>query len=415
MAKEYTIACVGKPSVGKSSTINSLTKNESLFKIGNYPFTTLTAQEGVSYIPFDCKCKGERTSCKPTYGHCIKGKRYIPIKVLDIPGLIPEAHLNLGLGNKFLDSLRTADLLIHCIDISGTTNAKGEATRGYDPINDVEFLIKEIKLWIYNNLDKRWGSIVRRHINTNSSIVETLTNQFAGYSANMSMVQKTIDKLTAKQEDKYLPPLDKWDEDMILDCIECFMEIKFPMVLSLNKIDHPDSNKNISKLVLKYQGKYEIVLTTAITEIFLQKLHTQGFINYETGTEFLDTFEDDPVNLKELPETIMEKIEKIRDLILFRYGSTGIQDLLTTSAKVLDLIPVYTVKNINLLNEEDSNCYKDSFLIKKGSTVGEVKRHLFGIEVSIGSIVTTGNLRVSEDDQIFEGKNDILCFKLAPK
>lgn len=414
MAKEYTIACVGKPSVGKSSTINSLTKNESLFKIGNYPFTTLTAQEGVSYIPFDCKCNN-KGKCKPTYGHCIEGVRYIPIKVLDIPGLIPEAHLNLGLGNKFLDSLRTADLLIHCIDISGTTNAKGEVTRGYDPINDVEFLIKEIKLWIYNNLDKRWGSIVRRHINTNSSIVETLTNQFAGYSANMNMVQKTVDLLANKQEGKHLLPLDKWDENMILDCIECFMKIKFPMVLALNKIDHPDSNKNISKLVLKYQGKYEIVLTTAITEIFLQKLHSQGFIRYETGTEFLDTFEDDSENLKELPENIMEKIEQIRDLILFRYGSTGIQNLLTTSAKVLDLIPVYTVKNINLLNEEDSNCFKDSFLIKKGSTVGEVKRHLFGIEVSIGSILTVGNLRVSEDDQIFEGKNDVLCFKLAPK
>ena len=418
MAKEYTLACVGKPSVGKSSTINSLTKNESLFKIGNYPFTTLTAQEGVSYIPFKCKCKNN-PKCKPTYGKCDEGKRYIPIKVLDIPGLIPEAHLNLGLGNKFLDSLRTADLLIHCIDISGTTNAKGESTRGYDPINDVEFLINEIKLWIYNNLEKKWGSIVRRHINTNSSIVETLTNQLAGYSANMSMVQKTVDLLMHKQEDeaesKYLPPLDKWDEELILKCIECFMEIKFPMILALNKIDHPDANKNISKLVLKYQGKYEIVLTTAITEIFLQKLHTQGFINYESGTEFLDTFEDDPDNLKELPPTIIEKIEKIRDLILFRYGSTGIQDLLITSAKVLDLLPVYTVKNINNLDDADGNCYKDAFLIKNGSTVGDVKKHLFGIDVSIGSILTTVGIRVSEEDIITKGKNDVLCFKLAPK
>lgn len=193
------------------------------------------------------------------------------------------------------------------------------------------------------------------------------------------------------------------------------MEIKFPMVLALNKIDHPDANKNISKLVLKYQGKYEIVLTTAITEIFLQKLHTQGFINYESGTEFLDTSEDDPENLKELPPAILEKIEKIRDLILFRYGSTGIQDLLTKSAKVLDLIPVYTVKNMNNLDDPSSNPYKDAFLIKNGSTVGEVKRHLFGIEVSIGSILTTGNIRVSEEDVITKGKNDVLCFKLAPK
>ena len=29
-----------------------------------------------------------------------------------------------GLGNKFLDDLRNADLLLHVIDASGTTNAK---------------------------------------------------------------------------------------------------------------------------------------------------------------------------------------------------------------------------------------------------------------------------------------------------
>jgi len=129
----------------------------------------------------------------------------------------------------------------------------------------------------------------------------------------------------------------------------------------------------------------------------------------------LDTFEDDPENLKELPPAIIEKIEKIRDLILYRYGSTGIQDLLKTSAKVLDLIPVYTVKNLNNLDDADSNSYKDAFLIKNGSKVGDVKKHLFGIEVSIGSILTTGGKRVSEEDIITKGVNDVLCFKLAPK
>jgi len=69
-----------------------------------------------------------------------------------------------GLGNKFLDDLRNADLLLHVIDASGTTNAKvsklgrdsrlhcialmrreqGEATTGYDPVNDVEWLRAEI-------------------------------------------------------------------------------------------------------------------------------------------------------------------------------------------------------------------------------------------------------------------------------
>lgn len=49
-----------------------------------------------------------------------------------------------GLGNKFLDDLRHADVLMHILDVSGTTNEKGEATVGYDPINDAQWLHGEI-------------------------------------------------------------------------------------------------------------------------------------------------------------------------------------------------------------------------------------------------------------------------------
>ena len=36
-----------------------------------------------------------------------------------------------------------------------------------------------------------------------------------------------------------------------------------------------------------------MVLTSAITEVLLRKLKKQGFIRYEEGTEFVDTFEDE--------------------------------------------------------------------------------------------------------------------------
>lgn len=55
-------------------------------------------------------------------------------------GLIQGA----GLGNKFLDDLRHADVLLHILDASGTTNEKGEETVGYDPVNDAQWLDGEI-------------------------------------------------------------------------------------------------------------------------------------------------------------------------------------------------------------------------------------------------------------------------------
>lgn len=59
---------------------------------------------------------------------------------------VSASHINdKGLGNKFLDDLRAAHVLLHIIDVSGKTNEKGEETIGYDPINDAEWLESEIE------------------------------------------------------------------------------------------------------------------------------------------------------------------------------------------------------------------------------------------------------------------------------
>lgn len=65
-----------------------------------------------------------------------------------------------GLGNKFLDDLRKADVLVHVVDVSGTTNEKGEVTSGYDPINDIDWLRSEIHKYFPCTLHGRlahWG------------------------------------------------------------------------------------------------------------------------------------------------------------------------------------------------------------------------------------------------------------------
>jgi ribosome-binding ATPase YchF (GTP1/OBG family) len=45
--------------------------------------------------------------------------------------LVPGASKGEGLGNQFLDDLRTADALIHVVDVSGTTDAGGKATASF--------------------------------------------------------------------------------------------------------------------------------------------------------------------------------------------------------------------------------------------------------------------------------------------
>lgn len=92
------------------------------------------------------------------------------MKVLDVAGLVPGAHKGLGLGNKFLDDLRSAAVLVHVVDVSGTTDEKGQATSDYDPIDDIAWLREEIELWIFGNLSRKWPTLVKKHVHLSTNL-----------------------------------------------------------------------------------------------------------------------------------------------------------------------------------------------------------------------------------------------------
>lgn len=406
------IGLVGKPSSGKSTTLNSLTDANA--KVGAFPFTTIDPNKATGYLEVDCACArvGRQDDCKPTYGYCREGKRGVPIMLLDVAGLVPNAHLGRGLGNKFLSDLTEADCLIHIVDASGCTDAEGKATRGYDPLKDIEWLQEEIFRWILGNLQEKWPSIVRRHIATKLSPLDTLQQQLGGYSANKKLVGQALDRYPVVHGHP-LDKLETWDQDTIEDVIRCFMDVKFPTVLALNKMDHPDADKNVLKIILKYPNS-KAILCLLITEVFLRKLADQKFIKYEPGTEFVDTLEDLPdLDLRPLDEKVINRIENVRDLVLYRFGSTGVIDLLKAAAEELELVPVYPVRNINTFGSGDGAVFKDCLLVKRGTMVINVARKIMG-DVTIAHIEGVGGNKVGEEDTIDVGKNDILCFKVAP-
>ncbi|ODQ79721.1 hypothetical protein BABINDRAFT_36618 [Babjeviella inositovora NRRL Y-12698] len=409
MPRDPCIALVGKPSSGKSTTLNSLTDANA--KVGAFPFTTIEPNKATGYLQVDCACSrfGKQDQCKPNYGWCENGKRSVPVMLLDVAGLVPGASQGRGLGNKFLDDIRqNSDLIVHVMDVSGCTDENGKATRGYDPLKDVEWLQDEIRLWIEGNLKKRWGSIVRRHTATKAHVVDTLQAQFGGYGSTAKVVARALAKI------KDLPPIDKWDDEWITTVVAAFISERFPTVLSLNKIDHPDADKNISKIMLKYPNT-KCVLTSAVTEVFLRKLAKQNFIKYETGTEFVDTLEDLPdSDLKPLDEKLMERVDNIRDLVLYRFGSTGVIQILQAAAEVLGLVPVYPVRNMNTFSGNSGGfVFRDCLLVKKGTLVAQVAKMIVG-EVTIAAIEGVGGLRISEEDTVDVGKNDIMSFRIVP-
>lgn len=125
-------------------------------------------------------------------------------------------------------------------------------------------------------------------------------------------------------------PLEEWTEETINQVVNAFIDEKFPTVLALNKIDHPDADKvcpcysplslknlgvnrtqqNISKIA-KIHDPQSIVLCSAISEVFLRRLAKQGYVKYIEGSEIIDTREDliemgDPEGggLKEMDEKL---------------------------------------------------------------------------------------------------------------
>ncbi|KAJ9191810.1 hypothetical protein DTO166G4_330 [Paecilomyces variotii] len=415
MPRDPLIGLVGKPSSGKSTTLNSLTDASS--KVGNFPFTTIDPQRAIGYLQIDCACKryGLTDKCKPNYGGCHEGRRSVPIELLDVAGLVPGAHEGKGLGNKFLDDLRHADALIHVVDVSGTTDAEGKATRGYDPSNDIVWLRSEIVRWIEGNLMQKWGSIKRRHLAVKATAVETLQQQFSGYGSTSQTVQRCLDRAQIKE------PLEHWSDETVEKVVNAFTDEKFPTVFALNKIDHPDADKNISK-ISRMQDPKSIVLCSAISEVFLRRLAKQGYVKYVEGSEFVDTREDliemgDPEGggLKEMDEKLKTRVENLKDMVLYRFGSTGVVQCLSRAAELLGLVPVFPVKNIHTFSSAAGGAnavFRDCVLVKKNSTVGDVARKVMG-DVPIAYVEGAGGVRVSEDEIVEVGKHDVLSFKVG--
>ena len=387
------IGIVGKPSAGKSQFLNAACLTS--VKTADYPFTTIEPNLGTAYVRHKCVCKELEVNCNPRNSICKNGIRLIPVNLLDVAGLVPDAWKGRGLGNKFLDDLRRADALIHVIDASGSLDEEGRPVEpgSWNPIKDVEFLENEITMWLLEIIKRDWGKISRLAVMEKKNFADILADRLAGLGITKIHIINA-----AKNSSVHLDTPHKWGEEDIFNFVNETRKIAKPMIIAANKIDKQTSKENIKKLI---DEGYPIVPTSALAEFFLRQLAEKKIIDYVPGDPDFNILKSE-----EIPDNDKKVLERIKSEILSEYKTTGVQEVLNKIVfEVLDLIAVYPVEDQNTFSDHQGLVLPDVLLVPKGTTTKQLayKIHTDLGESFIYAVCGRSNKRLGEGHELVDG------------
>jgi len=381
------LGVVGKPNTGKSTFFSAATLVAA--EIANYPFTTIKPNRGIGYVRSPCVHEEFKVKDNPKNSLCLDGVRLVPVELIDIAGIVPGAWEGRGLGNQFLDEIRRADALIHVVDASGGTDCEGRSCKPgeHDPLGDIKFLEREITMWMVTILKKDWSKIARTAEADKKGFVVPLEDRLTGLGIKRQLVGEAIRKANLN--------IDKpttWSDEDFYRFVDTLRKMSKPMLIVANKVDLPSAEANLKRMK---ELDYMVIPCSAEAELGLRRAAEKQLIDYKPGDCNFKITQPEKLSTGQI-----KGLEAIREKVLIKNGSTGVQDALNMAYfKLLDMITVYPVEDLEHLSDHNGRVLPDTYLIPKGVTA---KQFAYIIHTELGdnfiyAIDARDKRRIGED------------------
>jgi hypothetical protein len=359
------LGLIGKTNTGKTTFFNAATLSSE--EISSYPFTTKKPISGVSHALSLCVHPEFKVQDNPNNSKCVDGWRYIPIEIIDLPGLIKDAWKGKGLGNQFLSIAAQSDALLHVVDASGGIDSAGqisEAGTG-DPISDFADIEEELIMWYLKILEGNRDK-VSKSIRTGTDTVEAITDLYRGIGVKKFHVKDALHSsgLTDKNFDEY----DMVDSKKLASHLR---RLSKPTLIVANKIDVAGADKNFDRLRERYNDTI-VIPASGDSELSLRRAEQKGLIKYSPGSEEFDIIKSDELNEKQTAA-----LDFIKKGIMGEFMRTGVQFAINIAVfKLLKMNSIYPVANDKNLSDKKGRILPDLILLKDGATVNDLAREV---------------------------------------
>ncbi len=359
------LGLIGKTNTGKTTFFNSATLSSE--EISSYPFTTKKPVSGVAHAVSLCVHPEFKVQDNPNNSKCVEGWRYIPIELIDLPGLIKDAWKGKGLGNQFLSIAAQSDALLHVVDASGGIGSTGKITEvgTGDPISDFADIEEELIMWYHKILEGNRDK-VSKLIRTGSDILDAITDLYRGIGVNKTHVKDTL--LATGLEEKDFDDFDIVDSKKFASYLR---QISKPTLIVANKIDVEGADKNFSKLRERYNDSI-VIPVSGDSEFSLRRAEQKGLIKYSPGSEQFEIIKSDELNEKQV-----NALNFIKKGIMGEYMRTGVQFAINVAVfKLLKMNSIYPVADEKNLADKKGRILPDLILLKNGATINDLAKEI---------------------------------------